>query len=729
MTALRHQLRPGAYCDSIVLLEVQKALAALPGVLDAGAVMATGVNLALLAARELLPLGLPPAAPDDLLVVVRGETGEAAGRALAEVDGLLARRRGGEGGDYRPKSLAAAVKLLPEARWVLVSVPGRWAARVAREALALGRHVFLFSDNVPLAEEVALKDEAARRGLLVLGPDCGTAWVGGVGLGFANRVRRGAVGLVAASGTGLQAVACRLHALGAGISHGLGTGGRDLSTEVGARTALRALDLLARDPGTEVIVFLSKPPAPEVAERVLAAALATGKPAVVYFQGSVPPAPHKENLRFASSLDDAAERAAELLALATSPGTLTRPATPHPDPLPAGEGAPTRPADRDGSPRSSSAGAGLRRDFASTAARPARLTADRISGPRHAPTGRGRFLRGLFSGGTLAYETLLALAPRLAPLHSNLKAAGVLPLANLAASQAHTILDLGDDAFTVGRLHPMMDPALLLARLRQEAADPEVGAVLFDVVLGYGAHPDPAVALAPAVAEMRGRRPELGIVAMLVGTDEDPQGLAGQVERLEAAGAQVVASVREAMERLLSAVAMSALAGDLAKDTAGGSERGPATTAEAGEDPKAAGQGAQEAAHAPLKGAPTRLGLPAEDALHTAATALRGASTGLGSLASDDLHLELGAAETRPPQSTAPPVALDALASPVAAINVGLETFHASLVAQGAAAVQVEWRPPAGGNERLLDLLDRMRGSSAEPGAGTLARASGRGTG
>jgi FdrA protein len=632
MPVLHHQLRRGAYCDSIVLLEVQKAMADLPGVLDAGAVMATEVNLALLAARDLLPPGLASTAPDDLLVAVLGESEAAAAGALAQVDALLARRRGGEGGEYRPRSLAAAVKLLPEARWVLVSVPGRWAARVAREALELGRHVFLFSDNVPLAEEVELKAEAARRGLLVLGPDCGTAIVGGVGFGFANRVRRGGVGLVAASGTGLQAVACRLHALGAGVSHALGTGGRDLSAEVGGATALQALDLLRRDRDTRVIVLLSKPPAAEVARRVLAAARATGKPVVVYFQGASAPERPGGRLRFAASLAETAELAVELL----------------------------EPAERqaagadDRGPQATAAGHG------------------RGNGAGARGTGAGgSFLRGLFSGGTLAYEALLDLSPRVAPLRSNLKAAGVLPLPSLAASTAHTVLDLGDDAFTVGRLHPMMDPGLLLARLRQEAADPAVGAIVFDVVLGDGAHPDPASELAPAIAEVRALRPELAMVAIVVGTEEDPQGLAGQVERLAAAGAQVVTGVREAIERAAASVARREPSGEA-----------PATRGE------------------PTAEAPAARGEPAGPA--------SGAAGG---------------------PADAAPVPPDALASPVAAINVGLETFHVSLLAQGAAAVQLDWRPPAGGDARLLALLDRMRSAPTGPGAGALARGSGRGSG
>src|SRR5438105_4012812 len=258
MTVIRSEVRPGAYFDSAVLMLLQRGLARLPGVEDAGVVMATAANCELLEQSGLLTAAGKQASANDLVIVVRASDDDGAARALAQVDELLARRRSAASPEFQPKSLETAVKQLPEAGWVLVSVPGRFAAGVARQALDLGRHVFLYSDNVSLEDEIALKQLALAQGLLVMGPDCGTAIIGGFGLGFANRVRTGRIGLVGASGTGLQAITSRIHALGAGVSHALGTGGRDLKQDVGAITARQALDLLARDPGTDVIVLVSK---------------------------------------------------------------------------------------------------------------------------------------------------------------------------------------------------------------------------------------------------------------------------------------------------------------------------------------------------------------------------------------------------------------------------------------------------------------------------------------
>src|SRR3990170_966631 len=309
MAAIVSQIRPGAYYDSVVLMQLQRALLTLPGILDAGAVMATPVNLELLEASGLRPEA--GAGADDLLIVVRADRREAAEAALRQIDAPLPPPRPGEP-PSPPKSLESATRHFPEAAWVLISVPGRFAAEVARDALRLGRNVFLYSDNVSLEDESDLKRQALARGLLVMGPDCGTAVVGGIGFGFANRTSRGPIGLVAASGTGLQTVASAIHRLGGGISQALGTGGRDLHGKVGAATAHQALDVLRRDPETSVIVLISKPPEPEVASRVAAAARRTGKPVVLNLIGLPGGGRSLGNLHFASGLEETAELAVRL---------------------------------------------------------------------------------------------------------------------------------------------------------------------------------------------------------------------------------------------------------------------------------------------------------------------------------------------------------------------------------------------------------------------------------
>ena len=557
MSVTKHDVRRGAYYDSVVLMQLQRGLIGLRGVIDAGVVMATPANCDLLAANSLLPDSIT-ASPDDLLIVVKADDETAAQEAIGQVDVLLAKKRSSVSQDFRPRSLSSAAKQLPEANWVLVSVPGRYAAGVAREALELGMHVFLYSDNVSLEDEISLKKTARGKGLLVMGPDCGTAIINGIGLGFANRVRRGAIGVVGASGTGTQAVTTHIHNLGGGISHAIGTGGRDLKSEVGAITAHQALDLLARDPDTRVIVLISKPPSPDVATGLISAAQRTGKPVVIYFIGYPPPARKIGNLHFAISLSEAAELAV-------------------------------------------------------------RGNWELVRGGEIALT--ERYVRGLFSGGTLAYEVLLGLQASLSPIYSNAPITNNQLLKDPLHSECHTIIDLGDEFFMVGRLHPMIDNDLRIRRMKQEAADEQVGMILLDVVLGEGSHPDPASELIPVIKEIRDLRLEtrdLEFVAIVVGTDDDPQNTDSQIERLKEAGVTVFRTASEAVEYI---------------------------------------------------------------------------------------SLRFGSA----PAKEGVPVDLEQLKQPLAAINAGLESFYESLTSQGAQAVHVEWRPPAGGKERLAALLQKMK--------------------
>jgi succinyl-CoA synthetase alpha subunit len=493
-------VRKDSYHDSVLLMRLSQALAALPGVEDATVAMGTPHNRELLAAQGYGAVELAAAGPNDLVIAARGTTSPAA--VEGELARLLAADRPRGEDEARPASLAAAVQLLPEANLVLISVPGEHAAREARRALALGRHVMLFSDNVALEDEVALKREAVARGLLLMGPDCGTAIINGKPLAFANAVRRGPIGIVGAAGTGIQEISSCIHRLGGGVSQAIGTGGRDLSDRVGGLMTLLGIAALAADPGTRVLVVVSKPPSPAVAERVLAALAGTGKPCVVHFVGAGPRGGDAAGgVAVADSLAGAAEIACRLAGV---PG------------VPAAEGA--------GQP---------------AVGRAAELAA------RLAPGAR---LRGLFCGGTTGQEALALLARAGLEVRSNLHKQGVLRIEGTAPVAGHALLDLGDDAFTVGRPHPMIEPALRNERLALEAADPEVGLLLFDCVLGFGSHPDPAGLLALGVARERAALPGRALVAIasLTGTPDDPQDYDEQARRLAAADIAVEPDNRRA---------------------------------------------------------------------------------------------------------------------------------------------------------------------------------------
>jgi succinyl-CoA synthetase alpha subunit len=464
-------VRRNAYVDSVTLLQVSAEVLGLPGVLDAALVMATELNRQVLSDSGLLVADSDTAGPNDLVIAVRAADEAAAASALAEAERLLSSHRAApepSTAATRPRSLRAAHRADPDARLAVISVPGAFAAGEARQALADGLHVFLFSDNVSLADEVDLKQRARERGLLVMGPDCGTAILDGTGLGFANVVRRGRIGLIGASGTGLQEVACLLHVAGEGISHAIGTGTRDLWAPVGGITTLQAIELLRDDAATDTIVLVAKPSDPGVAQQVLRAAADTRKRVVACFLGvDLQPAP---GVDVARTLHEAAR-------LAASPDATW--------PAPAGV-PPLRP------------GAGQRQ------------------------------VRGLFCGGTLCQEALAAMAD----------------------PGAHQFVDFGDDQYTRGRAHPMIDPTLRNHAIVEAGADPRVGVVLLDVILGLGSHADPAGAALPAIREARARAAadgrQIAVIAHVVGTDLDPQHLTRQEASLRSVGVHVLGSNHEA---------------------------------------------------------------------------------------------------------------------------------------------------------------------------------------
>ena len=504
------------YHDSVTLMLVARELSKLPGVLDAAVIMATEANKALLKQSGLLTPEAQAATPNDLVIAVGTSDGKA-DAALAEAEKLLHKKRdAGEAAEFRPKTLRGAVKANPNANVAVISVAGRYAADEAWDALRRGLHVILFSDNVSLEDEIALKKYARDHGLLLMGPGAGTTILNGVALGFANVVSAGPVGIVSAAGTGLQEVSTLLAKQGIGITQGLGTGGRDLREEVGGSMMLEALKALQADPATQVIALISKPPSPAVAEAILDQVAAGSKPTVVGFMGGDPAQVSAvPNAIPARTLQETALLAAQAA------------------------GADIASVD----------------DIIEREERDLELQADVL---RSLLAPGQRYLRGLFSGGTLCYEAQVVWQDILAePVLSNAPLGKHDKLPDSTRSQKHTAVDLGEEEFTVGRPHPMIDNDLRVRRLMQEARDPDTAVIMLDVVLGYGAHPDPASELGPAVRQARKIAEEAGreliVIASVTGTEEDPQGLSRQVDALADAGA-IVCDSNAAAARLAAKI-------------------------------------------------------------------------------------------------------------------------------------------------------------------------------
>ncbi len=497
-------IRKGAYFDSVFLMQVARQIAAEPGVRDASAIMGTEANRRLLEHVGYDSHELAAAGPNDLVIAIEGE--EAAISAVLEDPNRWLHRRATGGDDSACLDLEAALARRADASLVVISVPGEYAAAEARKALARNLNVFLFSSNVSAEDELALKRDARAKGLIVMGPDCGTALIGGAGIGFANAVRRGPIGVVGATGTGMQEFTCLVHRGGSGISHGIGTGSRDLSDEIGGLSTLTALDAMEADDRTKVIVLLSKPPGTATMRRIVERLQGCAKPIVACLLGSEPKSitSAAAGIRAASTIDQAASLALEAVG-------MTQPAF-------------------------------LRADASEMRARAAGEAA------KMAPA--QRYIRGLFAGGTFCYQSQSIMRDGGMIVYSNSPLEGMRQLVDPAQSREHSLIDMGAETFVAGRPHPMIDATLRRERILREAVDPEVGLLLLDFVLGAISSADPAGDLLGAIsaAKEQARRHggSLCVVASVCGTEEDEQRLDEQVKRLVSAEVLVFPSNTQA---------------------------------------------------------------------------------------------------------------------------------------------------------------------------------------
>ncbi len=491
--------RTGTYHDSVTLMRVSANVKKTDGVTDALIGMGTELNLDLIRSAGFEIPG--DAGPNDLLIALRADDEEAmeAGRravedTFAELQRASSTSTGGSDVPA-PRTLAGAARS-HTTNIAMISVPGQHAFTPTMEALETGQSVMLFSDNVPVEQEIVLKDAAAKNDALLMGPDCGTAVVNGVALGFANVTRSGSIGLIAASGTGAQQVMCLLDEAGTGVSHVLGLGGRDLSTAVGGRSARQAMAALAEDDRTESVIIVSKPADPTVVEALDAQARELDL-----------------NVHWATLSPDSPDLTAAVEDALRTDG--------HEPPA--------------------------WKEHVSTTDQPSQEA-------------RGPYLRGLFCGGTMADEAMMIARTSLGPIRSNIPldidAGHDITCSGNEALEGNCVIDFGDDSMTQGRPHPMIDPSLRLSAITEQGEDASCGVLLLDLVLGYCAHPDPASDLADAIHQARSAAAESGrdlpVVISLIGTDNDPQGRQSCVDALTATGASVFGSNARATRHAIS---------------------------------------------------------------------------------------------------------------------------------------------------------------------------------
>ncbi|MGM0652218.1 MAG: acyl-CoA synthetase FdrA [Bacillota bacterium] len=493
--------------DSVYLMRLSNTVRGFDGVEEAEVIIGTDHNKKFLRSGGLWTDEIEnEAGANDLIIAIKAENEEKAEKAIQDsIDELnKSVERDNLQGDFIPRTFETALQNFSGANLALISIPGRYVKREADKILDSGLHLMIFSDNVSLEDEVALKKKALENDLLVMGPDCGTAIINGTPLAFANEVKQGKIGVVAAAGTGLQEVSSLIGTLGEGISQGIGTGGRDIKDEVGGITMIQGLKALINDDKTEVIVVVSKPPDSTVTEKVLEEAKKSKKPVVINFLGGKLEQVSEAGCEPAATLKEAAYKAVNL----------------------------------------------ARGKNAASGESALKVDQNRLSEEKAKLKNGQKYLRALYSGGTLAYETLILLSDKASPLYTNLSFKNAAVLDDVYKSKNHTVIDFGEDEFTQGRLHPMIDPSLRNNRIVEEAKDPETAVIMLDIVLGYNAHSDPAGSAIEAIKEAREAAEKdnrkIVFITTVCGTDEDIQNRSEQVEKLNKEGILVLPSNADA---------------------------------------------------------------------------------------------------------------------------------------------------------------------------------------
>lgn len=486
---------------------VAKNINSISGVIDSSIVMGTAENKSILKMANMLLPEFTTSNDNDLLLVVQAESDNVCDHVIANIDQMLAdlRKSDDNSESFSPKSFDGALKALPEANLSLISVAGKYAYAEAMKALEKGLHVMLFSDNVSIEEEIQLKEFAKSKGLLVMGPDCGTAIINGAPLAFANVVRRGNIGVVAASGTGLQEVTTLIHNYGQGISQAIGTGGRDVKEKVGGIMFIESLKALADDPNSSVLLLVSKPPHPSVLEKIGQVVKEINKPVISAFLGANPEDVKKYGIDAYATLQEASLACVKAL----NPNSTHD----HNEQI----------------------------DWKSEAS-------------KMAPS--QKYLRALYSGGTFCSETQIILSANVQNMFSNAPTNGVSQLDDIWKSQQNTVIDLGEDEFTVGKAHPMIDYSTRNKRIIDEATDPETAFLIIDIVLGYGSNMTPAEEIIPEIKKAQeiaqsGKR-HLPILVNVTGTDLDPQNRQSLIKQLKESHVHVFESNAELAQNALT---------------------------------------------------------------------------------------------------------------------------------------------------------------------------------
>ena len=499
---LKTVVKKGSYHDSVVLMLLTNHISAMQGVNKVSIMMATPANKDIFKQSGLDTEELLAASANDMVVVADIENKTIMDTIETEIDAYFKKQNTQTQQTESVKSWDKALEKMPNADMAVISIAGAYAALEANRALDEGMNVFMFSDNVTIEDEKQLKQRAHDKGLVVMGPDCGTGIIQSVPIAFTNKVNSGKIGIIGASGTGIQELTTIIDRLGEGVKNAIGTGGRDLSSEIGGITMMDTINAMEQDDSIKVMIVISKPPAKAVREMISNRLSAFKKPVVTLFLGEKPEY-HEEGFYHAYTLDEAARLAVNLV--------------------------------RD-------------EDINSCV-----VSADT---PENAfDKSENKTIKAYYSGGTLAGEAAMLIKDALNLDTPPEKAEGFM-----LKHGGHIVVDLGDDVYTQGKPHPMIDPAKRIECMQEATDDRSTGVILFDIMLGYGSHEDMAGALLPTINELKQKAENEGrklfFIATVCGTRHDYQGYDDAVNKLKNAGVIVCETNKLASQMAIRAIGL-----------------------------------------------------------------------------------------------------------------------------------------------------------------------------
>ncbi len=499
---LKTVVKKGSYQDSVVLMLLTNEISTIEGVKKVSIMMATPANKDIFKQSGLDTEELMNASANDMVVVADIDDDSLLDTIMEQVEVFLKKQSAaseGKKGTESVKSWDKALAKMPEANLAVISIPGAYAALEADRALDEGLNVFMFSDNVTIEDEKALKEKAHEKGLAVMGPDCGTGIIQSVPVAFTNNVAPGSIGIIGASGTGIQELTTIIDRLGEGVTNAIGIGGRDLNAKIGGITMMDMIDSMEDDDAVKVLVIVSKPPAKEVRDMISDRLSDFSKPVVTLFVGEKPEY-HEENFYHAYTLDEAARLAVSLVR---------------------GKDVPEAEIDIDAS-------AFYKAEDKKT-------------------------IKAYYSGGTLANEAAMLIKDAM-----NCEVPPEDIEGYMLQLDGNVVVDLGDDAYTQGKPHPMIDPAKRIECMQEAVDDESTGVVLLDIMLGYGSHADMAGSLIPTIKELQEKADAAGrkvfFIATVCGTRRDYQGYDDAVNKLKEAGVIVCENNKLACRTAIRAI-------------------------------------------------------------------------------------------------------------------------------------------------------------------------------